>query len=259
VFSEGGYSVVWWDPGALSLGAKPLFGVRREELIVKDVPRSVIADGRSKYDRWHLARADAREAASVPSIAALTVREWIAMESKEGSSALVSGLLVEPSEVKTFKADLREEAFRPRGAAFGALVHAVLAEAPFESSLESLDGLALAEARALGMSDVDASAAIRVVKRVLAHDLLMRARSAAARGACRRETPVTYAMPEGTILEGVVDLAFEEDGRWTVVDYKTDFELAAAGEERYRRQVALYASAIARATGSACNGVLMVI
>jgi ATP-dependent helicase/nuclease subunit A len=259
VFSDGGYSVVWWDPGALSLGAKPLFGVRREELIVKDVPRSVIADGRSKYDRWHLARADAREAASVPSIAARTVREWIAMESEGGPSGLVSGLLVEPSEVKTFKADLREEALRPRGAAFGVLVHAVLAEAPFESSLESLDGLALAEARTLGMSEVDASAAIRVVKRVLAHDLLVRAQSAAARGACRRETPVTYALPEGTILEGVVDLAFEEDGRWTVVDYKTDFELAAAGEERYRRQVALYASAIARATGSSCDGVLMVI
>jgi ATP-dependent exoDNAse (exonuclease V) beta subunit len=259
VFTDGDYSVVWWDPGALSLGAKPLFGVRREEIIVKDVPRSVIADGRSKYDRWHLARADAREAASVPSIAARTVREWIAMEFEEGASELVSGLLVEPSEVKTIKADLREEAFRPRGAAFGALVHAVLAEAPFESSLESLDGLALAEARTLGMSEVDASAAIRVVKRVLAHDLLVRAQLAAARGACRRETPVTYALPEGTILEGVVDLAFEEDGRWTVVDYKTDFELAAAGEERYRRQVALYASAIARATGSSCDGVLMVI
>jgi ATP-dependent exoDNAse (exonuclease V) beta subunit len=109
------------------------------------------------------------------------------------------------------------------------------------------------------MSEDDASAAIRVVKRVLAHDLLMRARAAAARGACRRETPVTYVLPEGTILEGVVDLAFEEDGRWTVVDYKTDVELAVAGEERYRRQVALYASAIARATGSSCDGILMVI
>jgi len=25
-------------------------------LIVKDVPKHVIADGRSRYDRWHLAR-----------------------------------------------------------------------------------------------------------------------------------------------------------------------------------------------------------
>ena len=48
-FSAGrGYSVVWWDPSALALGAKPPFGVRREELILKDVPRNVVADGRSR-------------------------------------------------------------------------------------------------------------------------------------------------------------------------------------------------------------------
>src|SRR5262249_32327715 len=36
-----GYSVVWWDPTALDLGKKPPFGVRREDLIVKDVPKHV--------------------------------------------------------------------------------------------------------------------------------------------------------------------------------------------------------------------------
>ena len=36
--SPSGYSVVWWDPHELELGQKPAFGVRREELIVKDVP-----------------------------------------------------------------------------------------------------------------------------------------------------------------------------------------------------------------------------
>jgi ATP-dependent exoDNAse (exonuclease V) beta subunit len=41
------------------------------------------------------------------------------------------------------------------------------------------------------------------------------------------------------------------------VDYKTDRELAAAGEDRYRRQVALYASAIAQATGLPASGVLI--
>ena len=56
------------------------------------------------------------------------------------------------------------------------------------------------------------------------------------------------------LVEGIVDLAFEEHGAWTVVDYKTDRELAAAGEDRYRRQVALYASAIAQATGAPCGG-----
>ena len=48
----------------------------------------------------------------------------------------------------------------------------------------------------------------------------------------------------------VVDLAFEENGVWTVVDYKTDREIESEGEDRYRRQIALYATAIANATGS---------
>jgi len=52
-------------------------------------------------------------------------------------------------------------------------------------------------------------------------------------------------------------LAFEENGTWTVVDYKTDREIEARGEGRYRRQVALYASAIARATGRPVSGVLV--
>ena len=71
------YSVVWWDPGALDLGKKPAFGVRREDLIVKDVPKNVIADGRSRYDRWLLNRADARESGSVPSLRVQTVHEML--------------------------------------------------------------------------------------------------------------------------------------------------------------------------------------
>jgi ATP-dependent exoDNAse (exonuclease V) beta subunit len=41
------------------------------------------------------------------------------------------------------------------------------------------------------------------------------------------------------------------------VDYKTDREMAAAGEERYKRQVAFYARAIAEATGTPARGVLV--
>src|SRR5213075_1177434 len=83
---EGGYSVVWWDPGALKLDEKPTFGVRREDLIVKDVPRNVIADGRSRYDRWHLARDDARESGAVPSLAVETVRDWSARDGDSEST-----------------------------------------------------------------------------------------------------------------------------------------------------------------------------
>ncbi|PYR08902.1 MAG: hypothetical protein DMG00_14535, partial [Acidobacteria bacterium] len=117
--------------------------------------------------------------------------------------------------------------------------------------------IAAVQAQLLAMTDEDARAAAAVVSRLLAHDLLSRARAADARGACRRETPVTCTTADGALVEGVVDLAFEENGVWTVVDYKTDRELATEGEDRYRRQVALYATAIARATGRPARGVLV--
>ena len=65
-------------------------------------------------------------------------------------------------------------------------------------------------------------------ERVLGHDLFARARAAAARGALpARNAGHAARSPDGTLIEGVVDLAFEENGAWTVVDYKTDRELAA--------------------------------
>ena len=254
-FSEaGGYSVVWWDPGALVLGEKPPFGVRREELIAKDVARHVIADGRSRYDRWHLARVDARASGAAASVVVETAREWSAKDEQP-----VPLLPLDARDVTVMTIAARENATGERlgGAAFGRLVHAVLAQAPLEATHGVLDDIASVEARVLGMSEGEAAAAAGVAARVLAHDLLARARAAAARGACRRETPVSITMPDGSLVEGVVDLAFELDGRWTVVDYKTDRELAAAGEERYRRQVALYAWAIAEATGRRASAVLV--
>jgi ATP-dependent exoDNAse (exonuclease V) beta subunit len=242
----GAYSVVWWDPNALSLGAKAPFGVRREDLIVKDVAKQVIADGRGAYDAWQLARHDARARGAEPSIAVTTVREWSLAATLDGSHG----------ECRI--ADCRGvDQDRVRGAAFGLLVHEVLATTPFDASRETLDNLAAAHARALGAAPEDGAAAASIARRVLAHELLTRARAADERGACRRETPVTWVVPGGTIVEGIVDLAFEEDGAWTVIDYKTDAEIDADGGEQYRRQVTLYASAIAAATGQPARAVIM--
>ena len=56
----------------------------------------------------------------------------------------------------------------------------------------------------------------------------------------------------------MVDAAFLEDSVRTVIDFKTDVEIAGRLDE-YRRQVTLYAAAIARATGTAARGVLLQI
>ena len=246
-FTEG-YSVVWWEPGAgggLSLGAKASFGVRREDLIVKDVPRHVIADGRTHYDRWRLARDDARASGAIPTALLTTAREWAA-ESGPGSHL---GLPLPSVVVIDLAAEGERVMSRPRGPAFGTLVHDVLANMPFDAGFDEAQRIAALHARLRGMSAAEAVEATAVARRVFAHDLLVRARSAAARGVCRRETPVTCTTPDGRLIEGVVDLAFEEAGHWNVVDYKTDRDPLSADAPLYQRQVALYAAAIARATG----------
>ncbi len=250
----GDYRIVWWDPHALTLGARPSFGVRRQDLIVKDVPRDVVADGRSRYDSWRLARDEARAAGSVPTLSVATIRAWAVVPPPEAKETPrdVPGW----RDVPLVDATTRDPA-RSGGPAFGALVHAILAQAPFETDIDGLLGIAEVEARVLGLEDEDAvRRAVATVERVLRHDVLRRAAQASRRGAARRETPVTCLMPDGTLLEGIVDLAFEEDGRWTVVDYKTDRDVTGS-EEEYRRQVALYAAAIAQATGQPAQGVLV--
>ena len=252
------YAVVWWDPhegSGLILGEKPTFGVRGGDLIVKDVPKQTVADGRSAYDRWRLSRADAKARGAAPSIVLETARAWAADEQRVFPlAAAARGVrIVDLSEP-------RDD--RSGGAAFGVLVHALLAQVslvdgPAAEPAGRLRAIAAVEARVLGLTVEDAVAAADTVARVLRHDLLRRASDAARRGACRRETPITLTLADGTLIEGVADLAFEEDGAWTVVDYKTDREIAASGEERYRRQVAIYASAIAQATGVPASGVLV--
>jgi len=146
---------------------------------------------------------------------------------------------------------------RPGGARFGELVHAMLAAAPLDAGADAIASIADVHGRILSAPDDEIAAAVETVRRVLDHQLLDRARAAEARQACRRETPVTCLVADGTMIEGIVDLAFEENGIWTVVDYKSDRELAALGEDRYRRQVALYVSAIAQATAQPARGVLV--
>lgn len=259
---EGGFAVVWWDPTALDLRSDAPLGLRRAELVMRDVPKTVIADGRTEYDRWRLARSDARARGAEPSMAVATVRELTDPEWREANrerwpETPGAGIRVEVIDATgRAAAGLGPDEYATGGAAFGTLVHAVLAQVAFDAAADVVERIAATEATVLGLSAVDAAMAARKVVRVLAHPLLARARAAAARGACRRETAVTMQLPDGTLMEGVVDLAFEEDGAWVVVDYKTDREMSGA-EEQYQRQVAAYAAAVSAAVGKPASGVLM--
>src|SRR5262249_45998987 len=94
------------------------------------------------------------------------------------------------------------------------------------------------------------------VQLALAHPLMARARRAMAQEQCRRETPITLTLSNGTLIEGVLDLAFLDKDVWTVVDFKTDRDFEKQ-RQHYERQIGLYAAAISRTTGQECRGVLM--
>jgi ATP-dependent helicase/nuclease subunit A len=293
--ATGGYTAVWWDPHALELGAEPAAGIRRETLIMKDVPPAIVADGLREYTTWRAMRAEALAIGSTPSIAVRTATEWAASGDPlevpasaiawEAGAPAQRGLFEDGGRVSVQGTGLgtgtetRPPGDRQRaagdsvgadiividargltqggGVRFGELVHATLAVVPLAADRSTIEALAAVQSRVLAAPEHETSAAVEVVARVLAHDLLVRARAADARGHCRRETPVTLTLAGGSFVEGVVDLAFLEAGEWTVVDYKTDRDFAGRGEAQYRRQVALYAAAIAQATGQPARGVLI--
>jgi ATP-dependent exoDNAse (exonuclease V) beta subunit len=141
---------------------------------------------------------------------------------------------------------------RPKGPRFGTLVHAVLAIVPLEAGEEVVRHTTDVQGRILGAPADEVVAADAVVRAVLTHELMARARASAR---LRRETPITWTQKDGMLIEGVLDLAFDEDDGTTVVDFKTDHELSA-GEARYRAQLQKYVDAVAAATRKPARGVL---
>src|SRR4029434_517694 len=69
------FSVVWWDPRALKLGAEAPLGIRRPELIVKDVAPDIVESGLAAYKSWRARRQQAIAAGSKPSVAVQTVTQ----------------------------------------------------------------------------------------------------------------------------------------------------------------------------------------
>jgi hypothetical protein len=113
-------------------------------------------------------------------------------------------------------------------------------------------------ARALGASEAEVAAAIDAVGAALAADVMRRA---AAVRECRREMALAVTLDDGTLVEGVADLAFLEAkdagvSSWMVVDFKTDVEISGRLDE-YRGQLAIYLRAIERATGLPARGILL--
>jgi ATP-dependent exoDNAse (exonuclease V) beta subunit len=237
------YSVVWWDPLLLDAQVTDPRGVRREDLIAKDAMPEQVAADRARYDEWQHQRADIQKRGAQPTLQVQTATEFAAASSLEPSSNVVIDEV--PGRIT-----------RPSGKRFGALVHGLLANISLSATLDVARRLADSHGRLLGATNEESGIAALVAHRALAHPLFDEARAAEANGrGVWREAPVTMVV-DGCLVDGVVDLAFETDGGWTVVDFKSDVELLDGGAA-YRRQIAFYVAAVAKATGEPVRGVLL--
>jgi ATP-dependent helicase/nuclease subunit A len=136
-----------------------------------------------------------------------------------------------------------------RGRGFGSLVHRILEWVPLhDCAPAAVAEMATALAPAFGLGAEAAARAAETASRVLAMPLLDR-----ARGARRVYRELLVWFPEGEeLLEGVVDLVYEEERGLVIVDYKTDHiapEQALAQAAHHAPQLQLYGRGLAQATG----------
>ncbi len=141
----------------------------------------------------------------------------------------------------------------------GLVVHRALEQLDWTRDVEAeIDPLVDALALELGVDEETTVRCAQVVRAILGHPVMTRARRAPE---LWKETPFSFH-DRGRAVTGVIDLCFPEDEartRWVVVDYKSD--LPAQGSPlraRYEAQLRIYAEALL-STVAACEHVEAVL
>ncbi len=188
---------------------------------------------------WHSRRQDVIETQSRPASVAATS---LAGTSKDESDAEIDSEDMQPSR-------------RGRGGApLGRAVHAVLQTIDLETG-EGIGDTARAQATAEGIPGSQ-SDIVKLAWTAVNSDAVRRAVSS---GRYWREAHIAAPIGDG-VLEGFIDLLFEEDGELVIVDYKTDAIDANAAEyianSRYREQAGSYALITEQVTGKRVKDVI---
>lgn len=242
-----GGPVLFFDPNDLGGPPKSALGVRAVELVSKDADPSQVAADLAEWERAEASRRAAIEAGGRPARRIETVTK------RAKASALV-----EAPERDVEVLAVGRATGRPGGKRFGNLVHLVLATVSLDADATEIGSVARSVGRLLGAEEGEPEAAALAVGAALAHAMFDRARASQN---VRREVPVTISQSERDMVDGIVDLAFEESGMVVVVDYKTDDPSLLRPEHlvAYRTQVDLYARAIERATGKPVHAALLFV
>lgn len=235
----GNQAVVWWDPALLELDVEGHFGLRQQQLLAEDPGRRRVEERLDHHRAWRARHLAAVESGAVPSV---RVRPVTALEEEP------------PGPVPPIRSERVERPARSSaGARFGTLVHTVLRDVPLDEAPGAVGRLVELEARVLGSPAEEVEDARLAVVAALAHPLLA---AAAAAPTLRRELPFVLPLADGSLVEGTIDLAFRNpEGRWSVIDFKTD--LAEGPVETYRRQLGWYLVALRELTGDEVEGILL--
>jgi len=233
---QGNHQVVWWDPRTLTLVPPANLGLRQEEILKGDA-----SDAESPswiaYREWKEQRDK--------TIASGGQRQFDIFTATEAPDSPT----VTPARFET----VQKAASRSAGPRFGTLVHTILRDVPLDG--EHVDELAKVHGRVFGATDQEIKDATAAVAAALRHPLLERARKSKL---CRRELPILLKLEGNRVLEGVIDLAFEENGTWHVVDFKTDAEIGP-NRKRYENQLRWYCLALARLNNAPAHAHLLSI
>jgi ATP-dependent helicase/nuclease subunit A len=238
----GDHQVVWWDPLGLRLDVAQGVGLRHEDILAPE-PALRAAEGIASYRLWQQNRQQTIETGQSPAFRIVTPTDGIE----------------EPPELRPIRVESAATgAERPGGRRFGILVHAILRDLDIAGDIggdaHGLSGqivaLARVHARLLHAPVDEADAAAAAVELAWAHPLLVRARAARH---CHRELPIYLRLDDGRLLEGVIDLAFIEQDRWVVVDFKSD----SPHTSRYQRQLQWYLFALSKLTKREAVGHLL--
>jgi ATP-dependent exoDNAse (exonuclease V) beta subunit len=243
---QGAQTVVWWDPSRLILDVQEAMGLRQSRLLEADASGIVSTRGIELHEEWKKKRAATLAAGAEPTVAVATAT---------GIAHSAAAPIGASDEIRI--EETQRESSRPGRAAFGQLVHETILRVPFGATRSDIGRIANYVARVVGASEDDAEAATIAVERALAAPVM---HAAATSERAHREYPILFRLENGTLVEGIADLAFETRlaGRtqWTIVDFKTDRELAPS-LERYRAQLRLYLQGIRKATGAETIGVIL--
>ena len=136
------------------------------------------------------------------------------------------------------------------GTRVGRAVHGVVQVLPFDDPLPLVPALVVQQCRAEEVPERFHPYVAQLVRSIVTSEAFTRMATVARTGTVRREMYVG-AEVAGEGVYGIIDAVWMEDGRFVVVDFKTDhvLETSAVLADRYRPQLEAYASALRAATG----------